>query len=115
MANQFASCLGELADCQSTESGTPCVAKIGTQEVAAVILDDPFNPTILDGGTSQSGQQIVMVDKALLTSFAGYPNGQPPINITPTLVLGVSAFVIGVNEAQGVLKITTGYPAAEDN
>lgn len=114
MPNAFTDCLAELSACESAEFGTPCVAKIGNQTVACVILEEPFNPVILEGGTSQSGQQTIMVSKALLTSFAGEPNGEPPINDTPTLILGVSAFVLSVNNKLGVLYITTGFPAAED-
>ena len=114
MANAFTAALTELTAAQSVEFGTPCVATIGAQEVAAVILEDPFNSVVVDGGTSQGGQQTIMVDKALLTSFADEPNGEPPINDTPTIVLGVHAFVLSVANKLGVLYITTGFPAAED-
>jgi hypothetical protein len=77
-------------------------------------MENPFNEMIVSGGTSQSGSQTIMVDKSLLTSFADEPNGEPPINVTPTIVLGVEAFVTGVNEKLGVLYIQTGFPAAED-
>ena len=114
MANAFTAALGELQACQSAEFGTPCMATIGEQTVPCVILEDPFNPVIVDGGVSQSGQQTIMVDKALLTSFADEPNGEPPINVTPTIVLGVHAFVLSVNNKLGVLYIQTGFPEAED-
>lgn len=112
MANQFTSALGELAACETAEFGTSCVATIGTQQVACVILEDPFNPIIAEdgGGLSSSGQQTIMVDKSLLTSFANSPNGEPPVNVTPTVVLGISAFVLSVNNKLGVLYITTGFP-----
>jgi len=117
MANAFTAALGELQACQSAEFGTPCVATIGTQEVAAVILDDPLDNIIAPdgGGETQGGQQTIMVNKALLTSFANEPKGWPPHNITPTVVLGVEAFVLGVVERLGVLYITTGFPAAGDS
>ena len=114
MANAFTAALAELSACETAEFGTPCVAKIGTQEVACVILEDPFNSVLADGGVSQSGMQTIMVDKALLTSFADEPNGEPPINVTPTVVLGVEAFVLGVNNKLGVLYITTGFPAGNE-
>jgi len=114
MANTFTSALAELAACETAEFGTPCVATIGSQTVACVILEEPFNSVILEGGISQSGQQTIMVDKALLTSFANEPNGEPRINITPTVILGVSAFVLGVNYKLGVLYITTGRPEAQE-
>jgi len=115
MPNEFQSCLAELAACESAEFGTPCVAKIGNQTVAAVLLDEPFNSVIVDGGESQGGTQLIMVSKALLTSFARCPNGEPPINDTPTVVNGISAFVLNVTNKLDVLYITTGFPAAEDN
>lgn len=114
MPNAFTSALAELSACESAEFGTPCVAKIGNQTVACVVLEDPYNPVILDGGTSQAGQQTIMVDKALLTSFASAPNGEPPINDTPTVILGVKAFVLAVNNKLGVLYIQAGFPAAGD-
>ena len=115
MPNAFTDCLAELSACQTAEFGTPCVATIGAQTVACVILEEPFNPIIVEDGVSQSGQQTIMVDKALLTSFATAPNGEPPINVTPTVVLGVKAFVLSVNNRLGVLHITTGFPIAQGN
>ncbi len=115
MANQFQNCLQELSDCEAAEFGTPCVAEIGNQTVAAVLLDEPFNSVILDGGTSQGGTQLIMVSKALLTTFARFPNGEPPINDTPTVVNGIHAFVLNVTNKLDVLYITTGFPAAEDS
>jgi hypothetical protein len=114
MPNEFTNCLAELAACESAEFGTPCVATIGTQEVACVLLEEPFNSEIVEGGTTQGGQQLIMVSKALLTSFADEPNGEPPINDTPTIVLGIEAFVLNVTNRLGVLYITTGFPAAQD-
>jgi len=89
-----------------------CEATIGTQTVAAVIAENPFNSVVLPGGQSESGSQLVMIKKSLLTSFASFPNGEPPINITPTIVRGVAAYVLGVNERDGILYITTGNPEA---
>ncbi len=114
MANQFTGCLAELAACETAEFGTTCQATIGEQTVACVLLEEPFNPVIVEGGTSKSGRQTIMVDKALLTSFADEPNGEPPINDTPTIILGVRAFVLSVENRLGVLYITTGDPTAED-
>lgn len=111
--NTFTAGLAELAACQSAEFGKPCKATIGTQEVDCVLLEESFNPVIAEdgGGVSESGQQTIMVDKALLTLFASQPNGEPPINVTPTVVLGISAFVLSVNNKLGVFYITTGFPA----
>ena len=63
------------------------------------------------GGVTQEGTQTIMVKKSALTSFSKYPNGEPPINTTPTLVLGVSAYVLSVNNRLGILYIQTGFPA----
>lgn len=114
MPNAFQECLAELAACETAEFGTSCVAKIGTQTVACVLLEEPFNSIIVDAGVSQAGRQTIMVSKALLTSFADAPNGQPPINDTPTEILGIKAFVLNVVDRLGVLYIQTGFPAAED-
>ena len=81
-------------------------------EMDATLYRSAFNPIIAEdgGGLSSSGQQTIMVDKSLLTSFANSPNGEPPVNVTPTVVLGISAFVLSVNNKLGVLYITTGFP-----
>lgn len=113
MPNAFASALSELAACQSAEFGTACVATIGNQTVAAVISENPFDSVILEGGVSQAGAQYLMIDKALLTDFADELNGEPPINITPTIVRGIHAFVLSVNEKDGVFYIMTGRPEAQ--
>ena len=114
MANEFASALSELAACQTAEFGTSCVATIGSQTVEAVIGENPFNSVVLPGGQSEAGSQLVMVKKSLLTSFAAEPNGEPPINTTPTVVRGVAGYVLGVNEKDGILYITTGRPEAQE-
>ena len=116
MGNEFTDALGELQEAQTEAFGTPCEARIGTQTVPCVLLEEPFNPIIAPdgGGTSQSGRQTIMVNKSLLTSFVKSPNGEPPINITPTVILGIKAFVLSVSNKLGVLYIETGFPEAEE-
>ncbi len=117
MLNAFASAHDELAACQSAEFGAACEAKIGTQTVAAVIyengMQDIFAPS--GGGIAQSGTQMIAVKKSLLTNYADtlkFPNGEPPKNKTPTVIRGIEAFVLDVNERDGIFYITTGDPAA---
>lgn len=119
MSNTFDACLAELAACQGTERGTPALITIGegdeAQTVACVIQTDQFNSAFPTdgGGETESGIQQVMVQKSLLTPGADWVNGEPPINYTPTSIDGVSQYVIGVNQIQGVLYITTGQPAGQ--
>lgn len=89
---------------------------IGTQTVAAVIYANMLTNTIPDGGggLTEGGTQLVAVTKALLTDFAGEPNGEPPKNVTKTIVRGVEAFVLEVDERDGVFYITTGNPEAQE-
>jgi len=108
-------CLAELAEAQAEVTELPCEATIGSQTVAAVISENPFESVILEGGVSQSGSQFLMIDKSLLTDFAEEPNGEPPINDTPTIVRGVHAFVIACTEKDSVLYIQTGRPETQGN
>jgi len=113
--SQVTAAFAQLVAVQAQATGLPCVATIGSQTVAAVISENPFNDVILEGGVSQSGAQYLMIDKSLLTDFAKEPNGEPPINVTPTIVRGVTGFVLSVNEKDGIFYITTGRPEAQGN
>lgn len=115
MANAFAAAHDELAACQSAEYGEVCQAVIGEQTVPCVIytntMAEVFAPD--GGGVVDGGGIMISVKKSLLTSFADEPNGEPPEYITPTIVRGINAFVLSVDERDGVFYILTGLPAAE--
>ncbi len=114
MPNEFAEALDELIDCQEAESGEVCAAKIGNQTVAALIAENAFSDAIVSGGTTQSGSQLLIIRKSLLTSFASKPGGQPPINDTPVVVRGVKSFVLDCTEKDGIFYIMTGQPEASE-
>lgn len=119
MPNQFDTSLAELAACQAAEFGAARTITIGegedAQTVACVIETNNFNSAFPDigGGETESGAQNVMVQKSLLTPKAGWENGEPPINVTPTVIDGINAFVLGVNQANGILYLVTGQPAGQ--
>lgn len=105
------------AAAQARWTGLACEATIGTQTVSATIYENGFQDIFAPngGGISQSGMQMISVTKSLLTDFADtvkYPNGEPPKNTTPTVIRGVEAFVLNVNERDGIFYITTGDPAS---
>lgn len=113
MANQFTAALAELAAVQAAEFGTACEVTIGEQTVACLLMENPLNSVIVEGGTSEGGSQTVVVSKALLTSFSAEPKGWPPINDTAVVLSGVNLFVLHVTERLGVLYIDVGLPSSD--